>query len=376
MRPSMPQRAITQPLLLNVVGWSLFGMALFIGQVEGRPWRVVMVTLPAYVLFGFVMSLVLVVVYDRFGVGPKSFGRSLAAIVVFSCAGGLAWAFLYYYFRMYGTAFVHGLLMPTPPPRVTLRGGFTAGFFINTMLPLFGWSLVRLALQYNTALREQQAQSLRAVAAARDAQLRMLAYQLNPHFLFNALNSIRALVDEDRQRARDMVTALSGYLRYALVERPMHVALLEEEVASVDGYLEVERVRFEERLDARMEIEPAALRCEVPAFLLNPLVENALKHGAGAAGATLTLRIEARLVAPERLRIVVENSGRWEQPAVGEPRTEDTGAGLAGGLGLSNVRARLAALYPDDHRIDIEESDGRVRVVLTLPARRRAAPDA
>ena len=90
---------------------------------------------------------------------------------------------------------------------------------------------MRLGLQYNTALREQREQALRAVAAARDARLRMLAYQLNPHFLFNTLNSIRALINEDRQRARDMVTALSGYLRYALVERPLHVALLEEEVA-------------------------------------------------------------------------------------------------------------------------------------------------
>ena len=133
-------------------------------------------------------------------------------------------------------------------------------------------SLLRLGVRYNTQLGEQREQALRAEAAARDAQLRMLAYQLNPHFLFNTLNSIRALINEDRQRAREMVTALSGYLRYALVERPLHVALLEEEVASVRGYLAIEQVRFEERLDARMEIDAAALRCEVPAFLLNPLV--------------------------------------------------------------------------------------------------------
>jgi LytS/YehU family sensor histidine kinase len=231
---------------------------------------------------------------------------------------------------------------------------------------------VRLGLQYNSALRHQREQALRAVAAARDAQLRMLAYQLNPHFLFNTLNSIRALINEDRQRAREMVTALAGYLRYALVERPLHVAPLEEEVASVRGYLAIEQVRFEERLDVRMEVEPNALRCEVPAFLLNPLVENALKHSAaGTADAPLVLRVEARLVEPNRLRLVVENSGRWAARGATTPNVGDGDNGLPGGVGLANVRARLEALHPGDHRMVIEEMDGRVRVMVELPARYR-----
>jgi two-component system LytT family sensor kinase len=232
---------------------------------------------------------------------------------------------------------------------------------------------VRLGLQYNTALREQREQALRAVAAARDAQLRMLAYQLNPHFLFNTLNSIRALINEDRQRAREMVTALSGYLRYALVERPLHVALLEEEVASVRGYLAIEQVRFEERLDVRMDVEPAALRCEVPAFLLNPLVENAVRHGAaGTAGAPLVVRVEARLVEPDRLRLVVENSGRWAGGGSTASEADEDDDGPPGGVGLANVRARLEALHPAEHRLEIEEADGRVRVLVELPARIRA----
>jgi hypothetical protein len=360
-------------LLLNVGGWLLFGAAMMIGWLDVNRWEVIVATMPVYILIGFLLSLLLGLAYDRLGVGPVSFGRALAISVAGSYVAGVLWTVAYYYYRHHGASILHSLVVGAPSSLSFRHQWILDGALINGALPLFGWSLIRLGLQYNTALREQRETALRAVAAARDAQLRMLAYQLNPHFLFNTLNSIRALINEDRERAREMVTELSGYLRYALVERPLHVALLEEEVASVRGYLAIEQVRFEERLDARVEVEPDALRCEVPAFLLNPLVENALKHGArGAAGAPLVLRVEARLVEPDRLRLIVENSGRWKS---GQTSVHSAGEGdddLPGGLGLANVRARLAALHPAEHRIEIEEVDGRVRVLVELPARRRA----
>ncbi len=359
-------------LLLNLGVWLFFGTAVMIGWLEQYPWDVILAITPAYILIGFLLSLLLGVAYDRLDVGPASFGRTLAITVVGSYAAGVLWTGAFYYYRHFGAGIIHSVIVGAPsslsfPPEWILDGS------LDNSLPLFGWSLLRLGLQYNTALRQQREQALRAVAAARDAQLRMLAYQLNPHFLFNTLNSIRALINEDRQRAREMVTALSGYLRYALVERPLHVALLEEEVASVRGYLGIEQVRFEERLDARVEVEPDALRCEVPAFLLNPLVENALKHGVGGvAGAPLVLRVEARLVEPDRLRLVVENTGRWAGGWTTAPATGESDDGLPGGVGLANVRARLAILYPAEHRIEIEEAEGRVRVLVELPARYRA----
>jgi LytS/YehU family sensor histidine kinase len=111
----------------------------------------------------------------------------------------------------------------------------------------------------------------------------------------------------------------------------------------------------------------------VPAFLLNPLVENALKHGvAGTANAPLVLRVEARLVQPDRLRLVVENTGRWAGGQTATPNADEDDDSLPGGLGLANVRARLAALHPGEHCIEIEETDGRVRVLVELPARFRA----
>jgi hypothetical protein len=362
------RRGASASLLLNVGGWLFFGAAVMIGWLEQFPWQVSLLITPAYILIGFLLSLLLGAVYDRLGLGPASFGRALAISAVGSYAAAVLWTIAFYYYRHFGASIIHSIILGAPSPLAFPPEWMLDGTLDNS-LPLFGWSLARLGLQYNSALREQREQALRAEAAARDAQLQMLAYQLNPHFLFNTLNSIRALINEDRQRARDMVTALSGYLRYALVERPLHVALLEEEVASVRGYLAIQQVRFEERLDARLEIDPTALRCVVPAFLLNPLVENALKHGAaGTTGAPLMLRVEARLVAPNRLRLVVENTGRWDGGVIA-PNADGGSDGLPGGVGLANVRARLAALHPADHRIEVEEGEGRVRVVIELPAR-------
>ncbi|HEX2208443.1 MAG TPA: histidine kinase [Longimicrobium sp.] len=359
-------------LVISAGGCLLFGLGMAIVWLGMYPRQAVLATTPVFILIGFLTSLLLGRVYDRLGVGPASFGRALAISVAGSYVAGVLWTTAFYVYRDFYADIIHPVIVGGPSSlsfhdEWILDGGFISSF------PLFGLSLIRLGLQYSTAVREQREQALRAVAAARDAQLRMLAYQLNPHFLFNTLNSIRALINEDRQRARDMVTALSGYLRYALVERPLHVALLEEEVESVRGYLAIEQVRFEERLEARMEIEPAALRCEVPAFLLNPLVENAVKHGAaGTASAPLVVRVVARLVEPDRLWLMVENTGVWKGRGKTAPAAGEGDDGVPGGVGLANVRARLRALHPGEHRVGMEHGCGRVRVMVELPARFRA----
>ena len=362
------RRRLSGPLL-NLGGWLLFGVVWGWGRFLEMEWEAFVAIQVPYILTGYLLSLVLVFVYDRLRVGPASFARSLAIIVVASYAAGFLWVASAHYYRQFGSDIVQSLIAGAPAISYPGRPVFSRQLW-STFPLMFGWSLIHLGLQYNAALRDQREQALRATAAARDAQLRMLAYQLNPHFLFNTLNSIRALINEDGQRARDMVTALSGYLRYALVERPLHVALLDEEVASVRGYLSIEKVRFEERLDARLEVDPAALHCEVPAFLLNPLVENAVKHGAaGTADAPLVVRVQARLVEAGRLRLTVENTGGWGNGRNVAHAAAHAADGSPGGVGLANVRARLAALHPGDHRIDIEEADGYVRVVVELPAR-------
>jgi two-component system LytT family sensor kinase len=210
---------------------------------------------------------------------------------------------------------------------------------------------------------------LRATAAARDAQLQMLAYQLNPHFLFNTLNSLRALIDEDRLRAREMVTALSRFLRYAIVERPMHLSPLGEEVEALEGYLAIESIRFEDRLDVAVDVSAEAAACLVPAFLLNPLVENALKHGVPDGGTgPLRVRVAGRIAAPDRLVLTVENTGQLAPSAMdgAHPAGDDTASDRTQ-VGLRNVRARLIHLYPDAHHFTITQKGDWVRVVVDVP---------
>ncbi|MFW6089016.1 MAG: sensor histidine kinase [Gemmatimonadota bacterium] len=205
----------------------------------------------------------------------------------------------------------------------------------------------------------------------REARLRMLAYQLNPHFLFNALNSLRALIDEDRVRSRRMVTELAEFLRYALLHRPLERSTLAEELAAIESYLAIEKIRFEERLAVAFEIDGGVSEAEVPAFLLHPLVENALRYGDGRSPEhPLHVRLGARSEA-DRLVLEVWNSGTLV-PGSGDgrrhglaPSDGDDAAGT--GIGLENVRARLDALYRGRHRFTLSEADGGVLARIELP---------
>jgi two-component system, LytTR family, sensor kinase len=205
----------------------------------------------------------------------------------------------------------------------------------------------------------------------------MLAYQLNPHFLFNALTSIRAMIDEDRSRARQMVTQLAGFLRHALVERALHTTTLAAELDALRGYLAIEQIRFEERLAIETCVDSAAESCAIPAFLIHPLLENAIKHGARERGdGPLRVRLVAT-VAGDVLRVEVWNTGalapaRAASAALGADRglpdlTPNVVAGT--GIGVRNVRERLQRLFPGRHRFELSDGDGWVRALVELPAR-------
>lgn len=218
-------------------------------------------------------------------------------------------------------------------------------------------SIMILLLSHSADLADSRVQieTLRAQASA--AQLASLRYQLNPHFLFNALNSIAALV-EDRQggEASRMINRLSDFLRSGLDTDPLEEVPLAAELAQQRRYLEIERIRFPSRLAFVLEVETEVEGALVPSLILQPLVENAIKYGVAPSHELVTIAIEARRIG-EDVRIVVRNDGGAHKPG-----------GAGAGIGLHNVRERLASVFGSAASIESGPmSGGGYAVTLTLP---------
>ncbi|UPG94159.1 sensor histidine kinase [Luteibacter aegosomatissinici] len=193
-----------------------------------------------------------------------------------------------------------------------------------------------------------------AAQAARDAELRALRYQLQPHFLFNTLNAISALVRDERPRdATRMIARLGDFLRTTLEEIPGHEHAVADEIALTAAYLDIEKARLGERLHIETYTAPGTLEARVPYLLMQPLVENAVRHGIAprTAPGTIVIRVEGD---GDELRVTVINDV-----------VEVTEGAV--GVGLANVRARLEALYPGSHRVVAGPENGRWRVHIRLP---------
>ncbi len=213
--------------------------------------------------------------------------------------------------------------------------------------------LVLAGEQYHEARKRV----LESEVAAREAELRALRAQLNPHFLFNSLNSINALVGGDPEGARRMCERLGDFLRRTLALGAKEEVALSEELQLVDQYLAIEAVRFGDRLQVERAMSPEALSCLVPPLLLQPLVENAIKHGVSS-------RIEGGCV-----RLSATRQGGSLILGVENPVDDDAPVRTGERVGLENVRRRLAVHGAREARLEAVREPGRFRVSLTLPAR-------
>jgi sensor histidine kinase YesM len=210
--------------------------------------------------------------------------------------------------------------------------------------------------------REAERREIEARVLAREAELRALKAQINPHFLFNSLHSISALTTADPGRAREMCVRLSDFLRACLRLGELESVALGEELELARGYLSIEQVRFGPRLDFTEQIDPGCAECLLPPLLLQPLIENAVKHGVAGLLEGGWIRLEAH-AAEGALQVAVENSFDPESVAPGR-----------NGLGLNNVKNRLYARYGIAARLDVRAEGGRYRVELSLPCERGGAP--
>lgn len=354
--------------LAQLGGWLAYALvhylaylpALAPGQyLEYLGYQGLLLTELLYIPLGIAASSVLGLLYGRL-LARRTPWFAVVLVAVLGCAVlGAGFFFAYRGLLLWFGFMAPGeLFLPWPGAARSLLG------FVFALL---AWTGVWFGVVFWQASQASQ-------LLAQEAKLQMLAYQLNPHFLFNALTSLRAMIGEDRARARRMVTELAEFLRYTLVHRPLEHATLAQELEAIESYLAIEKIRFEDRLAVAFDVDRSIADTGVPAFLLHPLVENALRHGNGGSPEhPLQVRLRARTEA-DHLVLEVWNSGTLRPASVaghGGALAPADGDSIAGtGTGLANVRARLEALFPGQHRFALTEVDGGVLARIELPLTR------
>lgn len=246
----------------------------------------------------------------------------------------------------------------------TLGTDFSRAYpsLLNYIL-VFGVNMTLFQVSFaRRAALKQELRLSQALAKAQEAQLAALRYQLNPHFLFNSLNSISALIVTKRNAEAELMTdKLSSFLRSSLNAEPGELIPLDEELSLTEEYLDIEGVRFGERLEVDVDCSPQACEALIPSFLVQPLVENAIKHGVARTNTQTRISITGN-VEDGQLRIRVANDVTDEAAMP---------AGPARGVGLVNVRQRLDAVYGKAASLTAGREDGRYVATISLPAVQR-----
>ena len=233
-------------------------------------------------------------------------------------------------------------------------------YFASMMYLILSWSGLYFGIKSTRQLQQQKEAALKAQAMAHAAQLKMLRYQLNPHFLFNTLNAISTLVlDRRNDTANGMVGSLSAFLRYSLDSDPVQRVTLAQEIDATNLYLGIEQLRFGERLRVRMDIDPLARDALVPSLVLQPLIENAIKYAVSKREEGGIIEIDARR-RDDRLAIVLRDDG---------PGCSDFAKrGNGHGVGLANTRERLQVLYGDRQVFELSNREPHgVQIRIELP---------
>ena len=236
------------------------------------------------------------------------------------------------------------------------RGVQFLGAILLDFSVLAAWTGLYFGINYYLMLSEQSERMVNMAAQANSAQLEMLRYQLNPHFLFNTLNSISTLVLlKQTERANAMLSRLASFLRYSLVGEREGLATVAQEAEALKLYLDIERTRFEARLRTRFDIAPDVMEARLPSLLLQPIVENAIKYAVTPSEDGADILVDARRMG-DRLVLTVADTG----PGLGAVPAEAGGTNV----GLANIRDRLVQSYGGDHRFELADNDPHGMIVL------------
>ena len=327
--------------ILGWSAWALFTLPLKFGRYEdlGTAFWIGL----AQEFLGFAMTLGLREIYRRTRVARFGVWVLAPLIVGISVLAAAADSFL---FHQLGNLFAGA----------EIDGDPAHAFCLRTLL-FVSWSGLYFSIQSLVATQEKTRQLMEAERLRHDAELQMLRSQTNPHFLFNAFNTILS-EGKGNPKVTALVKGLSDYLRYSLACRHEGFVSLGAEIDAITSYLEVEKSRFEGDLELEIEVTQMARAAGVPGVIVQPLVENAIKYGRETSELPLRLRIAAE-TGPHTLRIEVCNSGAWIEPrppVMNQPS----------GSGIDNLRRRLQSIYPGRHRFEIGPNGGQVVALVEI----------
>lgn len=323
-------------VLFQSLGWGVFLLfqatfSFYFSTRDGnRDWLQVLAPVVMIVAFGLLLSHFGRRLLDRWSWKQLGWRQLVPRMLVFAAVLSFIWS-------VFGYGYLYGIVrLPWPAAKYSPLVMFSLSCLNGTLLYV-GWLCVYFFYHLFDRFNRSEIERLRLTAHLKEAELRALKSQVNPHFIFNSLNSLRALIDENPPRARDAVTQLANLLRYSLQSGQLETVPLEDELRAVHDYLALEQVRHEERLRVRLDVDPDTLTLPIPPMLLQTLVENAVKYGISVRPEGGEVAVIARRET-DSLRLQVTNPGALaEAPA--RPSTASTG------VGLRNAADRLRLLF-------------------------------
>ncbi len=338
----------------QISGWVIYAFLFYIFFY----WRTIqhfedLLGFSVTIISGFLFSTLMRYFYKKTDYQNRSIFQIALFVIFISIVTSIAW----YWIDTFLSILVYGMgQMKTYLARRTFLFFLSSNFYSTVLF--ISWSALYYFIKFWQEWQNQKVITDKANTLAQNAQLQMLRYQINPHFLFNSLNSIRALIDEDKSGAKLMITDLSEFLRYSLLNKDDSTQTLKNEIDAIRIYSLIQKRRYEDKLDFTIDIDPLAYDYPVPSFLFHPLVENAIKHGMKTSSLPLKIIVKAALVN-EALVIEVCNSGKWVKSGDKED-LEGTGTGV------ENVYRRLESVFPNKYKINIEEKNDWVHIVIQI----------
>jgi sensor histidine kinase YesM len=326
----------------QISGWFVFiGINLFIiSSFEEVTWQRVLV----WIFLGF---LGIVFTHILRGVIRKNnwlhlpLKNTIPRVLASSIIAGI-----FIYALIFAASYLSGTYRQDEYNLARLIGGV-----INTSILILLWSLIYFIIHYMENYKKKEIESLIWEAAVKDYELKTLKSQLNPHFMFNAMNSIRALIEEDPESAKVAITKLSNILRYSLQMERMERVPLEDEIETVKNYLDLERIRFEDRLKYKLDIDRSTQKIEIPPMMIQTLVENGIKHGVAKRTEGGEIQLKSKMITTSdgpKLKIEIRNSGHFSEEQLKS----------SNGFGVSNTKHRLNLLFGDDAHFSIVNENG------------------